>query len=91
MNPVGQVRQRAQWGAGQADSADLGGGEVDCGDAEAAGRLRFPFSGENLRHFVKSYQDLKGVSSRFKDNLPTDSWTGSWKGSLSSPCGPPMP
>jgi hypothetical protein len=32
----------------------------------------FPFSGEDLRHFVKSYLDLKGVSSRFKDNLPTN-------------------
>jgi hypothetical protein len=31
----------------------------------------FPFTQDDLRHFVKSYLDKKGVKTRFTDNLPT--------------------
>ena len=31
----------------------------------------FPFSQEDLRHFVKAFLDKKGSSTRFVDNLPT--------------------
>ncbi len=31
----------------------------------------FPFTQDDLRHFVKSYLDKKGVKTRFADNLPT--------------------
>jgi hypothetical protein len=31
----------------------------------------FPFSQEDLRHFVKSFLDKKGVKTRFTDNLPS--------------------
>ena len=31
----------------------------------------FPFSHTDLKHFIKSYLDRKGLRTRFKDNLPT--------------------
>lgn len=34
----------------------------------------FPMDGEDIRHFVKSYLDKKGVQTRFDDNLPTYQW-----------------
>jgi len=35
----------------------------------------FPFSGDDLRFFVKAYLDKKGKTAlRFKKNLPTHSW-----------------
>jgi hypothetical protein len=34
----------------------------------------FPMDGEDIRYFVKSYLDKKGVKTRFADNLPTYQW-----------------
>jgi hypothetical protein len=35
------------------------------------GEWGFPFTSEDLRHFVKSYLDKKGAATIFEDNLPT--------------------
>ena len=35
------------------------------------GEWGFPFTSEDLRHFVKSYLDKKGATTIFEDNLPT--------------------
>ena len=40
----------------------------------------FPFSGQDLCHFVKAYLDKKGASTRFKDNLPTHRWVAKFLG-----------
>jgi hypothetical protein len=41
----------------------------------------FPFSGQDLCYFVKSYLDKKGVTNvRFKDNLPTHRWVTTFLG-----------
>ncbi len=34
----------------------------------------FPMDGQDIRYFVKTYLDKKGVNSRFGDNLPTYQW-----------------
>jgi hypothetical protein len=39
--------------------------------AELLGEWGFPFTKNDLRQFVKSYLDKKGVKTRFVDNLPT--------------------
>ena len=41
----------------------------------------FPFSGDDLRYFVKAYLDKKGKTAlRFKMNLPTHRWVVSFLG-----------
>ncbi len=39
--------------------------------AELLGEWGSPFTKNDLRQFVKSYLDKKGVKARFVDNLPT--------------------
>ncbi len=87
---IGHVRKQVQWGARQADSAYQGMERLIAEMLKLLADWGFPFSSEHLCHFFKSYLDLIGVSSPFKDNLPTDSWTGAWKGIPSSPCRPQM-
>jgi 4-hydroxybenzoate polyprenyltransferase len=39
------------------------------------GQWGFPFTGVDLRHFIKAYLDKRGaVDNRFTDNLPTHRW-----------------
>jgi hypothetical protein len=49
--------------------------EMMCDMAVLLGQWGFPFTGDDLRFFVKSYLDKKGVAeNRFKENLPTHRW-----------------
>jgi hypothetical protein len=40
----------------------------------------FPFTKDDLRHFVKSYLDKKGVVTRFNDNMPTRRFVATFLG-----------
>jgi hypothetical protein len=53
--------------------------EMICDYAKMLAEWGFPFTGEDLRHFVKAYLDKKGVSgNRFNDNLPTHRWVATF-------------
>lgn len=49
--------------------------EEICAFMKTLGEWGFPSTSSDLRHFVKSYLDKKGVVTVFKDNMPTHRFT----------------